>query len=207
MKRPTRTNRAFTLIEMLTVIAIIGILAGLLFPAIGAALKKAKVAKAQTEVKAIETALKGYYTEYGKWPAAPTTPSDYNYGAWNPDLTGYLDNGHLMNVLRSISDPDATYGNGNYQNNPRKISFLEAPTKSLLKDPVAPDSNYLSYVDPWGIPYQVALDMDYNNITEINVTYKGAPFKISVTNHTVAVWSLGPNKTPDLSGDDIRSWE
>ncbi len=63
-----RTKRAFTLIELLTVIAIIGVLIALLFPAIKSALGKAEASKAQTAIAGLSTAFQHYYTEYGKWP-------------------------------------------------------------------------------------------------------------------------------------------
>src|SRR6266404_2840510 len=69
MKNNHRTN-AFTLIELLTVIAIIGVLIALLFPAIRAALLKAEITKAQSAVTGLSGAFRSYYTEYGKWPAA-----------------------------------------------------------------------------------------------------------------------------------------
>src|ERR1017187_1755147 len=68
--RQNRRTKAFTLIELLTVIAIIGVLAALLFPAIKSALAKAETAKAQAGVTGLSTAFRSYYTEYGKWPIA-----------------------------------------------------------------------------------------------------------------------------------------
>src|ERR1017187_6956603 len=68
MRKNSSSNRGFTMIELLTVIAIIGILAGLLFPTISTAFKRTKVAKAQVEIHAIETAWNAYYNEYGQWP-------------------------------------------------------------------------------------------------------------------------------------------
>src|SRR6266478_7397834 len=78
-----KAKRAFTLIELLTVIAIIGVLIALLFPAIKSALGKAEATKAQQGISGLATAFKAYYTEYGKWPVADITPgggnSNYTY--------------------------------------------------------------------------------------------------------------------------------
>ena len=59
---------AFTLIELLVVIAIIAILASLIFPITGALDKKKKIAVAQTQLKAMETAIDGYKTKLGYYP-------------------------------------------------------------------------------------------------------------------------------------------
>src|SRR5438552_3035429 len=59
---------AFTLVELLTVIAIIAILMGLLFPAIGIVKEQARKVQAKTDITNIVAAVKQYYTEYGKYP-------------------------------------------------------------------------------------------------------------------------------------------
>lgn len=64
----TTRHRGFTLIELLTVVVIIAILAGLLFPAIKAAIAQAKAARARTMVQHIGAAFRSYFTEYSMWP-------------------------------------------------------------------------------------------------------------------------------------------
>lgn len=64
----TTGHRGFTLIELLTVVVIIAILAGLLFPAIKAAIAQAKAARARTMVQHIGAAFRSYFTEYSMWP-------------------------------------------------------------------------------------------------------------------------------------------
>jgi len=59
---------AFTLIELIVVIAIIGILAGLVLPVIGAVNKKKQISLAQTQLKDIENAIEGYKTKLGFYP-------------------------------------------------------------------------------------------------------------------------------------------
>jgi type II secretory pathway pseudopilin PulG len=64
------------LIELLIVIAIIGILATLLLTAISSARRKAQIAVAKSHINALKAALASYETDMGRYPrlaAAPTT--------------------------------------------------------------------------------------------------------------------------------------
>jgi len=69
MKIPTQLGRsAFTLIELLIVIAIIAILAGLGFGAVQGALNSSKRAQARNDVNQLAAAVKSYALEYGRLP-------------------------------------------------------------------------------------------------------------------------------------------
>src|ERR1035438_5583616 len=80
MMRKT-TRRAFTLIELLTVIAIIAILAAILFPVFAKAREKAEQTQCVSNVKQMALAFNMYSTDYDSrlpicdtglitWPAA-----------------------------------------------------------------------------------------------------------------------------------------
>lgn len=61
-------RRGFTLIELLVVVAIIGILSAVAFPSFRAALIRAKVGRAQNDLKALATALDMYRMDHGNYP-------------------------------------------------------------------------------------------------------------------------------------------
>lgn len=64
------SKRAFTLVELLTVIAIIAILAGLVLSTAGYIQKKAARSRAEAEIAAMEAALESYKADNGIYPEA-----------------------------------------------------------------------------------------------------------------------------------------
>jgi prepilin-type N-terminal cleavage/methylation domain-containing protein len=74
VSRITHHVLAFTLIELLTVIAIMGVLAALILPVVGAVKKHQYIYNAQAEMAQLETAIDRYKATYGFYPPSPTTP-------------------------------------------------------------------------------------------------------------------------------------
>ncbi len=113
---------AFTLIELLTVIGIIALLAGLLMPAISGAKTSAKKAKARAAINSLSMALKSYYNEYGTWPcdstAVPPVP---------PNRFLNVSESRYLQQLLSGQDNDliGTSPTVSPGGNPRRIVFLE----------------------------------------------------------------------------------
>ena len=208
MKQKDSCSNGFTLLELLTVIAIIAVLAGLLFPTIKNALLRAEVAKAQQAVNGLAIAFKAYYTEYGKYPVttAPLAPpgeifiSTKMYGLLKgEDISGDVSGGTDQNSILI-----------HYNGNPRQIRFLEFKANDLS----VPALYVTNYVDSWGITYRCLFDVAYANSVQ-NPFMQWGPLQ-NVVNTGVLVWSDGPDaqeainnangENAPLNKDNIMSW-
>lgn len=69
MKRYSSDSRGFTLIELMAVIIILGILAGLIIPRIMGSPEQARRIKARLQIESLETALKLYKLDSGVYPS------------------------------------------------------------------------------------------------------------------------------------------
>lgn len=150
-----KSSRAFTLIELLIVIAIIGILMALLFPAVNAALDTAKKTQAKNDVTQIATAVVGYETEYGKLPATNTTGANIS-----------------SDVLQALM------GSNVNSLNPRQIVFLEVNNAKKGKSGVSNNQ----FVDPWGYSYKIVYDGDYDNQVTAGTNNETVRKKVAVWN-------------------------
>lgn len=81
-----KTRTAFTLIELLIVVAIIAVLAAIAIPSLNNAQVRAKVARAQTDLRSLATALETYYLDHNDYPCDETTSSTYYKYLVNPVL-------------------------------------------------------------------------------------------------------------------------
>jgi prepilin-type processing-associated H-X9-DG protein/prepilin-type N-terminal cleavage/methylation domain-containing protein len=74
-----KSRRAFTLVELLVIIAIIAILAAMLLPALGRARENAKTAACANNLKQLGLAIAMYGEEFGIYPPGYTGPSDFTF--------------------------------------------------------------------------------------------------------------------------------
>jgi prepilin-type N-terminal cleavage/methylation domain-containing protein len=86
MKRVSRNYYGFTLIELMIVVAIIGILAAIALPRFGQMLEKSREGQTKGNLNSIHSAASIYYGDQkGVWPTTLSTLSVYNFSQ-------YLDN-------------------------------------------------------------------------------------------------------------------
>jgi prepilin-type N-terminal cleavage/methylation domain-containing protein len=120
-------NRAFTLIELLTVIAIIAILAAITFGVVKGVNERAAIGQAKTELAVLSTALENYKKLYGDYPQT-TDPAIF---------------------LQSLIGKKGPGGADMTQKNLLELSKFTLSTAA--GDPFTTTS--LTLLDPWGRNY------------------------------------------------------
>ncbi len=167
---------AFTLIELLTVIAIIAILAAMLLPALATAKKNANIKRAQAEMAQLANAISRYESDYGRYPVGPAVQTflstsggayDFTYTSSlvpvYPGTAPQLNNSEVIATLMDLETYPASGTatiNANHAKNPNKNKYLNAPmVTSTQSGGVGPD---LVYRDPWGNPYIISMDLNYD---------------------------------------------
>lgn len=138
MKIKTRWTRSFTLIELMAVVAVIAILAGLVLGGAGAVRQRAARGQAKAEIAAIEAGLARYQMDFGSYPTSTgITPSGTNYPA---SPSGYNSAGQALftNLWGAATYAATTTTRRQYLN---------------VKPSMVNTSGVNYFIDPWGYAY------------------------------------------------------
>jgi len=99
MRKTVRNEKGFTLIELMVVLVIMGILVTVVVLNISDEPDKAKVQMARTNIKTLETALKMYKIDNGKYPTTEQSIDALKYEPTVGDVPkSYKDGGYVESV-------------------------------------------------------------------------------------------------------------
>ena len=161
--------RHYTLVEIMIVVGIIAILAGLALPVLNSVQRTAKLNKATAECNAIALAIKNFETEYGQMPNpvdgtnaknAPTanvkdtdnetvifSPNENDYTAGDQGTSNQAKQYRTFFSMLTgyqYSDPtektESGTGENDFHNNAKKMTLL---------DPTPAYANGQGFLDPW----------------------------------------------------------
>jgi prepilin-type N-terminal cleavage/methylation domain len=182
-----RCNVAFTLIELIVVIAVIVILVGLVLSTVGYAQKKAARSRAETEIAAMSAACENYKADNGVYPNSADTSSLNPKTNGNPS-TYSLASFYLYTQLS---------GDSTGSRSPSAKSYMEFKPKMLL--PPGGTGTVTAISDPFGNSY------GYSTANQADPT-KGY-------NPTFDLWSTSalstdpPGTPPDtITPQWIKNW-
>jgi len=181
----SRRAFAFTLVELLVVMAIIGLLAGLSLTAVSQVRHAARRAEARDHVSQIVTAWKAYLTDYREFPSQALETVNFQVMA----ILYATTNGTI--VVGGEPKPLDTNAN------PRLNRYMEFSTAEWTRSEM---------LDPWDNPYRVAIDNGLGT-NENGKSYDSIvrPAGYDDVRQYVVAWSVGRDGV-NATADDVKSW-
>ena len=189
-------RRAFTLIEILVVIALIGVLAGILLVAVGGATTAAKVARTRATMESLSAAIDAFTLEHGTLPGIVPVHMMHEDGSEGANLTNtqnvllHLLGGARVNVLDTDGNPLDPVLNA---------EFTRFRDSAVSEDGVEPIEFVLEDADPNHQPIQYAVVVRMPRIGEGPwINGKQHPPYFSPKEHELLErWGSGYDQDPD----------
>ena len=209
-------HRLFTLVELLTVIAVIAILAGIAIPVVVGMQSKGRETSARADMNAIKMALTQFKADYSIFPVAQPSPAAdtlLKAGFKSTDTGSGFNDTDIDNMIAELTTIQTTPGTGDVPNdvtsftyNKKKRKYLDAPAKPVT--PVVGTKGFMK-LDPWGRRYNIALDTDYNKKLELSKVFMGTG--TSGTEETIvgdiAIYSYGTAEDDGDTDAFLYSWK
>jgi prepilin-type N-terminal cleavage/methylation domain-containing protein len=205
----------FTLIEMITVVAIMILLAGLVISTASWAQRKAAMDRATGEIKAMGAGIDAYKIDNGTVPQSEDTdlldprihfsPAGSSSGSYYQKASAYL-YGALTGDLDPVGKPDGKPEAGNKA----YYSFTRAQTNAT-RDATGAISQVNYIQDPFGNAYGYSTaglkeEAEYRKQVQRNPTYARPADKKGFNAATYDLWSTGGATTQEGQGKWAKNW-
>jgi prepilin-type N-terminal cleavage/methylation domain-containing protein len=200
-------TRAFTLVELLTVIAIISILAGLVLMTTGYVQKKSAASRAEAEIQAMSSACESYKADNGIYPRNSDTDALNSTTQYDPN-SYKVASLYLYGQLSGDYNPANPGASTNFNLKPdtgEGKSYMEFKQGMLggTKDSSGKITRVTHLQDPFGYSY------GYSTIFQANSENPAPADPSPGFNPTFDLWSTGGTTNANASANKakwIKNW-